>query len=166
MFDIADQLLIRHSPFVPLCDVDEWMAKASLQGRSLKFSWIMAGSTLKKFAVTFKISKKGKKTKMHKEKPKVTYSMALVKAFLAAEKENRFCIKRFWPCTWKYYFCCEGKHKLLRIFGLKITFIVCFCNDLTHLFILSLIADALYDSFLGIVDPIFLFVNEIDFSLQ
>lgn len=28
----------------------------------------MAGNTLKKFAVTFKISKKGKKTKMHKEK--------------------------------------------------------------------------------------------------
>ena len=37
----------------------------------------MAGITLKKFAVTFKISKKGKKTKMHKEKPKVTYSMAM-----------------------------------------------------------------------------------------
>ena len=49
----------------------------------------MAGKTLKKFAVTFKISKKGKKTKMRKEKPKVTYSMALVKAFLAAEKQNR-----------------------------------------------------------------------------
>ena len=89
MFDIADQLLTRHSPFVSLCDVDEWMANPSLQGRSLKFSWIMAGNTLKKFAVTFKISQKGKKTKMHKEKPKVTYSMALVKAFLAAEKQNR-----------------------------------------------------------------------------
>ena len=49
----------------------------------------MAGNTLKKFAVTFKIFKKGKKTKMHKEKPKVTHSIALVKAFLAAEKENR-----------------------------------------------------------------------------
>ena len=49
----------------------------------------MAGNTLKKFAVTFKISKKEKKTKMLKEKPKVTYSMALVKAFLVAEKENR-----------------------------------------------------------------------------
>ena len=49
----------------------------------------MAGNTLKKFAVTFQISKKGKKTKMHKEKPKVTHSIAFVKAFLAAEKENQ-----------------------------------------------------------------------------
>ena len=60
----------------------------------------MAGNTLKKFAVTFKISKKGKKTKMRKEKPKVTYSMALVKHFSRLRKKiDRFCIKRFWLCT-------------------------------------------------------------------
>ena len=32
---------------------------------------------------------KGKKTKIRKEKPKVTFSVTLVMAFLAAENENR-----------------------------------------------------------------------------
>ena len=35
--------------------------------------------------MTFKLPKKGKKPKISKEKPKVTYSMALVMAFLIAE---------------------------------------------------------------------------------
>ena len=39
--------------------------------------------------VKFKLSKKQKKTSIRKEKPRVTYSVALVKAFLAAENENR-----------------------------------------------------------------------------
>ena len=39
--------------------------------------------------VKFKLSKKRKKTSIRKEKPRVTYSVALVKAFLAAENENR-----------------------------------------------------------------------------
>ena len=35
------------------------------------------------------LSKKGKKTNILKEKPKVAYSVALVLAFLSAENENR-----------------------------------------------------------------------------
>lgn len=69
VFDIADQLLIRHSPFVSLCDVDEWMAKPSLQGRSLKFSWIMAGNTLKKFALKF--PRRGRKPRCSKKNRKL-----------------------------------------------------------------------------------------------
>ena len=37
----------------------------------------------------FKPSKKGKKTNILKEKPKVAYSVALVIAFLTAKNENR-----------------------------------------------------------------------------
>ena len=37
----------------------------------------------------FKLSKKGKKTTILKEQPKVAYSVALVLAFLSAENENR-----------------------------------------------------------------------------
>ena len=37
----------------------------------------------------FKLSQKGKKTNILKEKPKVTYSVALVLAFLSAENENQ-----------------------------------------------------------------------------
>ena len=39
--------------------------------------------------MTFKLSYKGKKIKIRKEKPKVTNLVTLVRAFLAAENENR-----------------------------------------------------------------------------
>ena len=68
-------------------------APFSIQGRLSEFFRIMAAKTLKnpyRFkTVTFKRSWQGKKTKVRKEKPKVTYSVALVMAFLAAENENR-----------------------------------------------------------------------------
>ena len=64
----------------------------SIRGRSLEFSLIMAAETLKKLyrpqTVTYKLSLKGKKTNIRKRKPKATYSVALVMAFLAAENEN------------------------------------------------------------------------------
>ena len=54
---------------------------------------IMAAKTLKNLyrlqTATFKLSLKEKKTKVRKEKPKVTYSEALVIAFLVAENANR-----------------------------------------------------------------------------
>ena len=53
----------------------------------------MAAKTLKNpnrlQTVTFKLFQKGKKTNIGKLKPKVTYSAALVMAFLAAENENQ-----------------------------------------------------------------------------
>ena len=53
----------------------------------------MAAKTLKNpyrlQTMTLKLSKKEKETKIRKEKPKVTYTVALVMAFLAAENENR-----------------------------------------------------------------------------
>ena len=58
-----------------------------------EFSRIMAAKTLKNpyrlQTMTLKLSKKEKETKIRKEKPKVTYTIALVMAFLAAENENR-----------------------------------------------------------------------------
>ena len=53
----------------------------------------MAAKTLKNSyrlqTMTLKLSKKEKDPKIRKEKPKVTYTVALVMAFLAAENENR-----------------------------------------------------------------------------
>ena len=93
--DIANQLLTRHLPSTPLSQVDEWTAKFtpfSIQGRLLEFFQIMAAKPLKNpyclEKVTFKLSQKGEKTKIRKEKPKVVYPVALVMAFLAAENEN------------------------------------------------------------------------------
>ena len=58
----------------------------------MEFSLIMAAETLKKLyrpqTVTYKLSLKGKKTNIRKRKPKPTYSVDLVMAFLAAENEN------------------------------------------------------------------------------
>ena len=62
VFDIASQLLTRHSTFVPLGQVDERTAKPSsfsIQGRLSEFFRIMAASTLKNpyrlQTVTFKL---------------------------------------------------------------------------------------------------------------
>ena len=53
----------------------------------------MAAKTLKNLnwlrRVTFKLSYKVKRTKIREEKPKVTYSLALVMAFLRAENKSR-----------------------------------------------------------------------------
>ena len=58
-----------------------------------EFSRIMAAKTLKnpyrQQTMTLKLSKKEKEPKIREEKPKVTYTVALVMAFLAAENENR-----------------------------------------------------------------------------
>ena len=63
----------------------------SIQGRLSEFFWTIAAKTLKNQycsqTVLFKPTYKGKKTKIRKEKPKATYSVALVMTFLAAEKE-------------------------------------------------------------------------------
>ena len=90
VFDIANQLLTRHSPFAPLGQVDERTVKPTrfpIQGRLSKFFRIMAAKTLKNLyrsqAVTLELSQKRKKTnaKYGTKKPKVTYSVALVMAF-------------------------------------------------------------------------------------
>ena len=94
--DIANQLLIRHSPLAPLGQVDEWAAKPSrfsMQGSLSELSRTMAAKTLKK-SVSLTDSAvqtflKGEKTNTRKEKPKVTCSVALVLAFLVAGNENR-----------------------------------------------------------------------------
>ena len=53
----------------------------------------MAAKTLKNpyhwQRMRFKLSYKGKKTNILKEKPKIAYSVALVLAFLSSEKENK-----------------------------------------------------------------------------
>ena len=69
--------------------------------------------------------------------------MPFVIAFLAAENENRQLEDLPQPILavyLKYLFCQKGKSRPLSNFcKLEVTAIVCFCNDLTHFFILSLI---------------------------
>ena len=56
----------------------------------------------------FKLSYKGKKTNILKEKPKVAYSVALVLAFLSAESEIDDWKICYWPILAVYqkdFFC-------------------------------------------------------------
>ena len=84
------------------------------------FFRIMAAKTLKNpyrlQTVTFKLSQKLKKTKIRKEKPWVTYSVALVMAFLAAENENRQLEDLL-----QADFCCVPKKYLLLVRTKSIT---------------------------------------------
>ena len=93
--DIANQVLTCHSPLTPLSQVDKWTVKPSqfsIQVICLENPPIMAAKTLKNMycwrTVRLKLSYKGKKTNILKEKLKVTYSVVLVLAFLSAENEN------------------------------------------------------------------------------
>ena len=90
--DIANQLLTRHSPLAPLGQVNEWTAKSSRFSIQVVFRRFLELWWLKRWKIRIansEVSSKGKKTNVLKEKPKVTYSLALVLAFLSAESENR-----------------------------------------------------------------------------
>ena len=74
---------------LPLGQVDEWTEKPSTfstHGCLSEFCQIMVAKRLKNLfrlhTVTSKLSYKEKKTKIRKEKPKVTQSVALVMAFI------------------------------------------------------------------------------------
>ena len=99
----------------------------SIQGSLSKFSRILAAKTLKNsyffLTVTFKISYKGKRTKIRKEKSKVTYSVALIVAFLASEHENPQL--KDLPQFLKIYLLSVRKKWLTeKFFGSKVTPIV------------------------------------------
>ena len=75
VFDIANQLLTRHSPFAPFGQVDEWTAKPSLfsiQGRLSESFRIMAATALKNpyrlQTVTFKPFLEGEENQNTKRK--------------------------------------------------------------------------------------------------
>ena len=76
---------------------------------------------------------------------------------------GRFVTDRFWPCT--RHISSVGKDQVnnWEFCELKITPIVCFCSVSTHF---KPSANALYDFYSEIVDPLFLFIKIIDFSSQ
>ena len=64
----------------------------SIQGSLWEFSRIVAANTEKSVSLTdgdVQTFLEGKKNQYTKRKPKVTYSVALITAFLVAESENR-----------------------------------------------------------------------------
>ena len=85
----------------------------NLAAKTLKNSYFL-------LTVTFKISYEGKRTKIRKEKSKVTYSVALIVAFLASEHENPQL--KDLPQFLKIYLLSVRKKWLTeKFFGLKVT---------------------------------------------
>ena len=90
VFENANQLLTRHFRATLM---NELQNLYPIQGRLSEVFQIMVAKTPKN-SISLRDSDvqtflKGKKTKIRKEKPKVTYSVTLVMTFLAAENENR-----------------------------------------------------------------------------
>ena len=88
--------------------------------------------------MTFKLSLRGKETKLvRKEKPKVTKSVALVRAFLAAENENRqledLPQADFGRVPERFLLSVRTK-SITEYLYIKITPIVYFCSFSTHFF--------------------------------
>ena len=131
-----------------------------------ELSRIMAAKTLKNpycwQAVRFKLSQKGKKTNILKEKPKVTCSVALGLAFLSAENENRqledLSLVDFGRLS-ERLLSVRTKSINKNFFNWKLR-PFCFCNlDSTHFSILRVSASGLYDCYSGIVDS-FIFIHQ------
>ena len=89
----------------------------------------------------------GKETNILKEKPKVTYSVALVLAFLSDENENRQLEDL--PLA---DFGCLLEIILLSVRTTSLTKNCLFNHNSTHFSVLRVSANALYDCYSGIVD--------------
>ena len=88
--------------------------------------------------MTFKLSLKGKETKLvREEKPKVTKSVALLMAFPAAENENReledFPLPDFGRVPERFPLFVRTKSITKNLF-IQINPIVCFCSFSTYIF--------------------------------
>ena len=102
------------------------------------------------------------KTNTQKQKPKVTYSMALLLTFFAAENENRqpedLPLTDFGRLPERLLLSVRTK-SINENLEIKNYDHCCFCNhDSTHFSILRVSANALYDCYLGIVDS-FIFIH-------
>ena len=132
----------------------------------------MAAKTLKNpyrlQTVTFKLSLKGKKTNLRKEKPKVSYFVALAVAFIAAENENRqiedLLQADFGRSPERFFSIGKDKVKFCK---LKITPIVVFVIMIQRIF--SSLALALTHCpifILGLLILLLSFIKKVDSSCQ
>ena len=110
VFNIANQLLQRHSPFAPLGHVDEWRTKPLsflIQGRLSDYFLIMAAKKMKKSVSltdsdvqTFIEAEENQNTKRKTE----SYLFVFHGHSRGSERKStteRFATGLFWPCTWK-----------------------------------------------------------------
>ena len=115
MFDITNQLLTRHAFRAFCATLPCWRINSkALTILNPMFSRIMAASkTLKNWIriayrhCRSKLPRRGRRPNWREEKPKVTYSVALIMDFSWLRTEIDFwkiATSRFWLCTWKPFF--------------------------------------------------------------
>ena len=142
-----------YSPLAPLGRVDQWTTKPSQFSILSSLSEFFAdyGCQNTEYSVSLTDSDvqaflEREEHQIRKEKAKVTYSVALVVAFLRLRTKTtneRFATNWFWPCIWKISFVGKDKINNWEFCILKFLSMVCFCSVPTHFFTLSLSANAL-----------------------
>ena len=108
--------------------------------------------------VTFILPQKGLK-----EKPKITYTLALVIAF--GNENGKICHRSILAEYLEDFFFRLGQSQYLRSFYIENYAYCSFCGHSTHCFILSLSADALDDFYSRIVDR-FIFTRLLFLSMK
>ena len=129
-----------YTSLAPRGQVDGWTAKPSplsIHGRLSEFSRIIYGGlkrwkiriTYRKWSSNFPRSER--KPVYEKKNREVTYSVALVKAFLAAENENRQLEdlpQADLAVYLKDFLCRQGQSQWMRILWVENYAHCCFCN--------------------------------------
>ena len=140
-----------------------WMNSQSKVVKTLKNPYCLQ-------TVTFKLSLKGRETKIRKEKPNVTNSMALVMHFsrLITKIDNwEICLKRIFAGYLKRFLASVRTKSITGEFCiLKIRPMVRFCLVSTHVLSWALAPTYLPIFIRGFSIPLFSFINEVDFSCK
>ena len=150
VFDIANQLLTRHTPFAPLGQVDEWTAKPSpfsIHGRLSEYFRINYGCYKTEISVltltdselqTFLEREENQNTKWKTESYVFSgFGNGISRDWERKSTTERFATGQFWPFTWMISSVGEDQFSNWEFCSLKIRPIVCFRSDSTHVFILS-----------------------------
>ena len=117
VFDITNQLLTRYSPFAPLGQVDEWMAKPSpfsTQSRLSETFRINGCLDTEKFVSltasdsdvqTFLGGEENQNTERKTESYVFSgFGNGIFRGWERKSTTRRFATGQFWPCTWKISF--------------------------------------------------------------
>ena len=144
VFDIASQLLTRHSPFAPLGQVDEWTAKPSrfsIQGNLSELSRIMPARNIKKAVPrkdndvqTFLEGEKNKYTKRTESYVFSDFGNGVSRGWERKLTTGRFAIGRFCPFTWNTSSVGKDRANKWEVCKLIITPIVVFVIMIQRIF--------------------------------
>ena len=176
MFDIANQLLTRHSHFAPLGFVNERRSLHHPQSKVICRNFLGLRQLKHwKIRITYRqwqssFSTRGRKPKYGKKNRKLFefsgFGNGISRGWERKPTTERFTTGRFWPYTWKISSVGRDQFNNWQFCILKITPIVYFCIVSMHFFILCLSANALYDFIRGLSTLLFLFIYKVDFSFQ